>query len=157
MEILKADKRHIPDIVFLNAFVQRIHAAQHPEVFKPVGNEKEVARFFNNVLGRDENHMFIAFDERTPVGYLWATLDLRPENPFKYQLKQVYIHHLAVHEEYRHQHIGKALFKEIQNLANQNDIKHFALDTWAFNKDAHLFFEKLGFVTYRIDMWKKTE
>ena len=155
MDIIKADKRHIPDIVFLNAFVQRIHAEQYPEIFKPVGNDEALTRFFKNLLKKGQNYIFLAYIERTPVGYIWITLDLRPENPFTYERKEAHLHHVAVHEEYRQQNIGKALFNEIRSFANQYGIQHFVLTTWAFNKDAHLFFEKLGFVSYRLNMWKK--
>jgi len=72
-----------------------------------------------------------------------------------YGRRQVCIHQIAVHEKHRKLNIGKALFNEIKNLATNEGIDHFELDSWAFNTNAHIFFKKMGFETYKIKMWCK--
>ena len=155
MKITEATKNNIPDIITLNSFVQKMHAYHYPDVFKSTVDEKEMASFFDGVLEKKENYILLAFKENKAVGYLWATFQHKSENPFKLERKQFYIHQVAVHEQYRNQNIGQALFSKLESIAKENGINNFALDSWAFNKDAHRFFEKLGFVTYNINMWKK--
>jgi len=157
MNIIKATKKEIPDIVFLNSYVQKIHVEKHPDIFKPVGNEDDLKKFFDMVLNKENNCILLGYIGSTPVGYLWATFELKPDNPFKHEIKRVYIHHIAVHERFRRQDIGKSLFRELQGIAGEKGIQSFALDTWAFNKDAQSFFEELGFVTYGVKMWKRDE
>jgi GNAT superfamily N-acetyltransferase len=53
------------------------------------------------------------------------------------------------------QGIGHALFRKLESLAKEKGINQFALDTWAFNKNAQRFFKNLGFVTYNLNMWRK--
>jgi ribosomal protein S18 acetylase RimI-like enzyme len=155
VKIKKATPDEIPDIVFLNSFVQGIHVEQYPDIFKPLGNHKEITKFFEFVLSKEQNCLLLAYMENTPVGYLWAAFEQKPENPFIYEQNQVYIHHIAVHDQYRCQGVGQALFRELERIAKEKGINQFALDTWEFNKNAQKFFEKLGFVTYNLKMWRK--
>jgi hypothetical protein len=66
MDIIKTKKQEIPDIVYLNSFVQKIHAEKHPDIFKPVGNDDALNKFFDSILSKETN-----------VGYLWAAFGLR--------------------------------------------------------------------------------
>ncbi|MCP4622412.1 MAG: GNAT family N-acetyltransferase [bacterium] len=155
MKIVKASNNEIPDIIQLNSFVQKIHCEEHPDIFKPVGNDADVSHFFNYIISQENNYLFIAYQNETAVGYAWASLENKPGFALKYGRRQAYIHQIAVHEKYRKQNIGKTLFNEIKSLAANEGIDHFELDSWAFNTDAHVFFKKMGFETYNIKMWRK--
>jgi len=155
MKIIKATKSNIPDIIFLNSFVQKIHTINHPDVFKPPANGSDIERFFEQILEKENNYILIAYKGNKALGYIWAELQHKPENPFKYEQKRLYINHVSVHKESRGQGIGKALFDEIETIAKQNGITNFALDSWEFNEDTHKIFKKLGFSIYNINMWKK--
>lgn len=157
MDIIKAKKKDIPDIIFLNSFVQKIHFEKHPDIFKPVGNKDDLNGFFDSILSEEANCILVAYIEGTPVGYLWAAFESKPGNPLKYERRQVYIHQVVVHEGFRRQQIGKALFSEIQRIATRKGISHFALDTWAFNKNAQRFFKYLGFEIYNLKLWRNDE
>jgi len=155
MNIIKATINEIPDIVRLNSFVQKIHHNKFPEIFKPIGNDAEVQRFFESVIRKEDNYIFIAYIEDAPVGYSWVALETKPDSVLKYGREQVYVHQIAVHDNFRRQHIGKALFDQIIKLAKHQRIDLIEVDTWAFNTNAYKFFEKLGFETYNIKMWQK--
>lgn len=157
IKIIRATNKEIPDIVHLNAFVQKIHHQKHPDIFKPIGNDSDVKDFFKCIISKENNYLFLAYMETVPVGYSWVTLEDRYEYALKYGRKQVYIHQIAVHEKYRQQHIGQTLFDKIKILAKKEDISHFELDFWAFNTEAHIFFKKMGFETYNIKMWRKSK
>ena len=155
MNIIKATKKEVPDIVFLNSYVQKVHVEKHPDIFKPVGKTDDLKKFFDIVLSKEDNCILVGYIDSTPVGYVWATFDLEPDNPFNYEIKRVHIHHMAVHEKFRRQHIGKLLFRELQSIAREKGIRDFTLDTWAFNKVALSFFNQLGFATYGVKMWRR--
>lgn len=154
MDIIKATMENIPDIVFLNAFVQKIHHDEHPDIFKPATADAAMHDYFEMILANDKNIILMAYDNGNPLGYLWATFLHRPDNPLTYERDQVYITHVAVHEDFRRRHIGETLFAELERIADQVGICHFGLDTWTFNTEAHRFFEKMGFETYNFKMWK---
>jgi ribosomal protein S18 acetylase RimI-like enzyme len=156
MKIIQATNKEITDIVRLNVFVQEIHYQNHPDIFKPIGNDGDVKDLFKWIISKENNYLFLAYKEAIPVGYSWVTFEDRPEFALKYGRKQAYIHQIAVHKNYRQQHIGQALFDEIEILAKKEGISHFELDSWAFNTDAHVFFKKMGFETYNIKMWRKS-
>lgn len=155
MKIVNACVTEIPDIVRLNSFVQRIHHDKFPDVFKPVNDDIATNKFFEYILKKENNVLLVAYDADRPVGYAWVELESKPEFPLKYGREQAYIHQIAVHEDFRKQHVGTSLFNEIKKLAKNKGIDHFELDSWAFNTDAHKFFERLGFETYNVKMWRK--
>lgn len=157
VNIIKAKNKDIPDIVFLNSFVQKIHFEKYPDIFKPVGNGEDLNKFFESILSKETNCILIAYIEGKPVGYLWAAFQNKPDSPLTYERRQVYIHHVAVHEQFRRQNIGTVLFKEIQSIARQEGYSHFAVDTWSFNRNAQRFIKRLGFETYNIKMWQNDE
>jgi shikimate dehydrogenase len=157
MEIIRATQENIPDIIFLNSFVQRIHRDQHPDRFRaPDDVKRDAFEFFDAILRKEENRVLVAYKDKEPVGYVWVTIDVIPENPFKNARKQMYIHQIIVHSDYRRQSIGTALFSEAENIAKLDGIKHFELDSWVFNTEAHEFFKRLGFETFNIRMWRDT-
>ena len=69
MDIIKATKKEIPDIVFLNSFVQKIHVEKHPDIFKPVGNDDDLKKFFGFILLKEESCILLAYI----VAHLLAT------------------------------------------------------------------------------------
>ena len=155
MKIIKATKSNIPEIILLNSFVQKIHVNHYPDIFKSSSDKNDITHFYNGILEKEENYILVAFKADEAIGYLWAEFQQKPENPFKYEQKQVYIHQIAVHEQYRNQKVGYALFNKIEAIAKQNKINNFALDSWIFNTDAHSFFRQIGYETYKINMWKR--
>jgi GNAT superfamily N-acetyltransferase len=56
----------------------------------------------------------------------------------------------------RCQGVGHALLGELERLAKESGINQYALDSWTFDENTHRFFEKLGFITYNMNMRRKT-
>jgi len=154
MKIIKATEKDIPDLVFLNSFVQGIHADHYPKVFKSEPCKQELTHLFQTVIEDEKSIVFVAIKEEKLIGYLWATFGKNRKNPFKYEQMQVYIHHVVVQDEYRKQGIGSELFSTIEKFARKKGILRIALDTWTFNENAHCFFEKHGYTVYKTSMQK---
>jgi ribosomal protein S18 acetylase RimI-like enzyme len=156
MEIQKANLEHVSEIVLLNDAVQKMHADQHPEVFKYPTDAAEMEKFFCDVISSDENFIFMARISNRAVGYIWAAVQQKTETIFKYAQKSIHIHQLSVETEYRRRGVGRGLMDAVGNLARENGTNEFLLDSWEFNKEGHRFFEQLGFSCFKINMWRKT-
>ena len=157
VRIVQATQENIQDLVELNGFVQGLHHARHPDIFKPSANKDEVAGFFRKQLRVEANHFFLACFESKAAGYIWAAVHNMPESAFKYARRELYIHQIAVHPEFRREGVGSALIKAVDSLAEQEGIRHIELDSWAFNTDAHAFFQRHGFEMCNLRMWRKLE
>ncbi len=157
MDIKLASTKDIKDLILLNSFVQQIHFDKYPTHFKPVESvQREASGFFEYLINAKNNYLFIALKDKKSVGYIWFTLDDIKENPFKRARKQLYIHQIVVHNQHRHQSVGKLLMSQTNKIAQQNDISHIEIDSWSFNNEAHEFFKKFGFETYNLKMWRET-
>ena len=156
MKILKAKLEHVGEIVLLNDDAQKIHAEHHPEVFKYPTDAVEMERFFRDIILADDNFIFLAKISEQAVGYVWGTIQRRPENVFKHSQEWIYIHQLSVEPDYRRKGVGRRLLHAVDNVARENGISKFVLDSWEFNKESHAFFEQLGFSCFNINMWRET-
>ena len=156
MEILKAKLEHVGEIALLNDAVQRLHDEHHSEVFKYPTDIAEVERFFRDRISDDDSSIFMAWILGQAVGYVWCAIERRHENAFKHGQERIYIHQLSVEPEYRREGVAIKLMHAVENMARENGISRFALDSWEFNKDAHAFFEQLGFSRFNINMWRET-
>jgi len=157
MKILQAKPEHAGEIGRLNDAVQKMHAEHHPDVFKYPTDAAEMERFFHDRMSADDNFIFVAMLAGHAVGYVWCAIELKKENVFKYGQRRVYIHQLSVEPQCRRKGVGRELMVAVASLARRNDIGRFALDSWAFNKEAHDFFEQLGFLRFNINMWREAE
>ena len=155
MNIIKAEIEHAGEISRLNAAVQKMHAEHHPDVFKYPVDGTELEEFFRDQLSRDDTCMFLAIVDHLAVGYVWCEIQIREENAFKYGQKRIYIHQISVQPQFRNKEVGRKLMLEVENLAIRNGIDNIALDSWEFNKEAHSFFEQLGFSPFNVMFWKK--
>ena len=156
MKILKAKLEHVGEIVLLNDAAQKIHAEHHPEVFKYPTDAVEMERFFRDIILADDNFIFLAKISEQDVGYVWGTIQRRPENVFKHSQEWIYIHQLSVEPDYRRKGVGRRLLHAVDNVARENGISKFVLDSWEFNKESHNFFEQLGYSCFKINMWRET-
>ena len=154
MEILKATPEHVDEIARLNDPVQKMHAENHPGVFKYPTDVSKIKAFFLEQITVQGNSIFIATDSVRAIGYVWCTVQRRRENPFKYGQDRIYIHQISVDPEHHRKGVGRRLMQAVEGLAREEDIHYFAVDTWEFNREAHAFFEQHGFSRYNVKMWR---
>jgi len=155
MEIRRATQAHVPAIASLNNTVQRMHAEEHPHIFKYPTDPAEMEAFFAQKVDQEGNLVFVAVPEDGEIaGYIWAAIEYRSENPFKFARGVMYIHQIAVAPEQRRSGAGSGLIRRVEECAHEHRLQTLALDSWMFNMGAHEFFRTLGFTEYRVDMWK---
>lgn len=155
MEVRKVTKDDIHLVVSLNDTVQRIHAEEHPHIFKYPTDPSEMGLFFSQVVDRENDILLLAVTESgEAVGYVWAVVNCAPENPFKFERRIMYINQIAVAPTHRSLGVGRMLIQRIEEYARELKLHRIDLDSWMFNLEAHTFFEKLGFAKYSADFWK---
>jgi GNAT superfamily N-acetyltransferase len=134
--------------------VQRLHADAIPRLFKPPGDATLFADDFRErILSDQDSHAFIAEVDGAAAGYVVAIIIRRPETPYNYALKAVHIDQIAVRPAYQRGGCGRALIQAVFDLARNEGIERVNLNTWAFNHQAHTFFQRLGFefTVHRMD------
>lgn len=154
MEIRKANPEDIPTLSRLNVAVQQLHAEGQPDFFKMPEDENFAIPFFEMIMANENTYIFILEDEGEALGYIVMRVIRREENPFMYARNQLFIDQITVEPDHQGKGCGVALIEKSMALAEELGLNQVVLDTWHFNTDAHRFFEKQGFETFELMMWK---
>lgn len=134
--------------------VQRLHAENHPGIFKIPKNTDFAAVFFEDMLADPQVVVYVAEENGQALGYILCKLMERAENPFTYTMRYLLIDQISVRPEAHRKGVGAALIERAVTLAGELDLPHIQLDSWGFNTNAHVFFEKLGFEKFNHRFWR---
>lgn len=148
MKIRKATLKDAKIIAELNMHVQQVHADALPDIFKPAVVDEEMIELNHERLADNETTTFIVEDEGIPVGYIYALVRHRPENPFSYARDYVHVDAMSVNPEYYGTDVADQLMQAVIDLARANNTSRIILDVWDFNTRAKRFYEKQGFSTF---------
>ena len=152
MNIRNANIEDLEIFLNLNAEVQSLHAKAWPEIFKPTSEVSLTDEDFKRMLSNPLINIYIAESGNSSLGYCYTQIIERPENPYKFASKKLYINHLAVRSHERGKGIGSALIKHAISKAKESDITVVELDSWTFNQKAIDFFLSFGFKIYNVNM-----
>ncbi len=140
----------------LNRDVQQLHAEAWPSFFREATNQAEVAQWFETIIRKSENRVYIGEVDGAAVGYIHCEVTRRPQNPYNVPRNFVYIHAISVKPTHRKKGCGRQLMQKAVELARSEGIDQVMLDTWSFNTTAKKFFAGLGYVVFnerlRIDV-----
>ena len=125
--------------------VQILHARHHPEFFKMPKSDDFAVTFFDEMLADPTVTIYIAEEDAQALGYIFCKLFERPETPFTYANRFLNIEHISVSLAARQHGVGSALMDRAERLANDLRVTKIQLNSWDFNTNAHIFFEKFGF------------
>lgn len=154
MDIRKAVLADKSTLSALCMDVQRIHAENHPGIFKMPQNDDFAAAFFEDMLADPQVVVYVAEDNGQALGYILCKSMERGENPFTYTMRYLLIDQISVRPEAREKGVGTALIRQAEILARELELSQIQLDSWAFNTNAHAFFEKLGFEKFNHRFWR---
>jgi ribosomal protein S18 acetylase RimI-like enzyme len=143
-------------LIRLHAQVQRLHAQVYPADFKSSTDEGEVRNFLASVMRRTDHTILLAQVDGAVVGYAWFEIQNRPETPFTWPRKTVFLHHICVDSGHRRMGVGSALITRVEERALGTGIGELALDMWSLNAAAERFFKSCGLKTYRLFLRKQT-
>jgi shikimate dehydrogenase len=143
-------------LISLNAQLQRLHAQVYPTDFKSLTDEGDVRDFLASVMRQTDHTILLAQVDGAVVGYAWFEIQHRPQTPFTWPGKRVFLHHICVYSGHRRLGVGSALITRVEERALAGGIGEFALDMWALNDTAQAFFKSCGLKTYRLFLRKQT-
>jgi ribosomal protein S18 acetylase RimI-like enzyme len=155
VDLRSATDTDIDAIVRLNAAVQRLHADLYPHDFKSFVDTAQARAFFATLVGDAGQEIGIAELDGAPAGYIWFEVRARPETPFTFGRRLIYIHHLSVSSKVRRCGIASALLGFAEQHAAREGIIDIVLDVWSANLGARRFFKASGFRTYNLLMRKQ--
>lgn len=154
--IRNAGDADLDALIRLKAQVQRVHAQVYPADFKSLTYEGEVRNFLASLMHRTDHTFLLAQPDDAVVGYAWFEIQDRPQTPFTWAKRRVFLHHICVDSGHRRLGVGSALISRVEERALAAGIGEFALDMWSLNDTAQAFFKSCGMETYRLFMRKQT-
>jgi ribosomal protein S18 acetylase RimI-like enzyme len=142
--IRAATETDLPALVRLNAMVQDLHARSLPAHFKLPG-EAGPADWFRKILAESATAIWVAEEDQSVVGYLFAQEVQKEENWLRPSQRVFLLEHLAVASEFRRKGIGHALVSRYFAEAKERGIARTEVVHWCCNEAAGCFFRKHGF------------
>jgi len=137
--------------------VQRLHAENHPDIFKMSQNDDFAVAFFDEALIDPLTRIFIAEEDGKALGCVLCKLTEREENPFTVAMRYLLVDQISVQPEAQGKGIGKALIEQAEVLARELNASQIQLHSWGFNTSAHTFFEKMGFEKFSYRFWHQIQ
>lgn len=147
MNIRRAEKKDIPQIIELLGQVLQIHADIRPDIFIP-GTTKYTNDELEQMIKDEMKPIYVAVNENDMcVGYAFCQLKEQPFLNNMVQFKSLFIDDLCVDKSTRGQHIGEQLFEYVKSEAKRMGCYEVTLNVWAGNTSAEKFYEKMGLKT----------
>ena len=147
MNIRRAEKKDIPQIIELLGQVLQIHADIIPDIFIP-GTTKYTNDELEQMIKDEMKPIYVAVNENDMcVGYAFCQLKEQPFSNNMVQFKSLFIDDLCVDKSTRGQHIGEQLFEYVKSEAKRMGCYEVTLNVWAGNTSAEKFYEKMGLKT----------
>src|SRR5438477_2853132 len=152
MVIRKAERRDLEALGTLGAMLIRTHYAFDQQRFlKPVERaESGYASFLGSVLDNPDACIFVAEEDSTIIGYVFAALE--PLSWKELRGPAGFIHDLAVIAERRCEGVGTKLIETAIDWFREHGAPRVVLGTAAANETAHTLFRRLGFRDTMVEM-----
>lgn len=151
--IRKAKEQDINAINKLLYEVHKVHSDVRADLFK-AGAKKYTDEELKNIIKNEKTPIFVAEKNNEILGYVFCIYQQFINNNNMTDVKTLYIDDLCVDKLARGQHIGKMLYDYVIRFARENGFYNVTLNVWADNKNALMFYEKLGLKTQKICMEK---
>ena len=155
VRIRDAGPSDLDALVGLNDQIQQQHAQQYPDQFVFPTVPADVRRFFETLIGQDDQRVLAADTGGPAIGYLWYEIRRKSASPFKPPGMRFHIHHVCVAQAARRTGVGAALFAQVEAQAAAAGAPEIVLDTWVQNDAGQAFFKSKGFAPRRIEFSKR--
>ena len=154
MQIRRAESKDIEGIMKLLVQVNNVHSEGRPDLFIK-DKTKYTAEELTKILQDDNTPVFLAVDEDEHIlGYCFGVFQSHIEDNNFPDIVTYYIDDLCVDEQYRGQHVGKALYDYVIDFARESGCYNVTLNVWEKNESAKRFYEKCGLQTQKIGLEK---
>lgn len=138
----------------LNAHVHESHVRAEPGLYRPTDVD-ELVDWFAQRLANPDVAAFIASANETPIGYAVTTYARLPASPFSPARERLALDELAVIRDRRRQGIGRVLIHAAEQRAVALGLGGLQLDVRAWNTEALLFYEALGYTPVQLRLERR--
>lgn len=142
-----------PRIAELAQEVQTLHAAALPATFKPANADTFPPDVIRERMATPDHRFWVAVDGDDVVGYVYATVQLDPESPWRYATTIVMLDQMCVTARCRRRGVGRALVNAVHALAADVGAREVRLNVWTFNEAARAFYRRCGFEPMHERLW----
>lgn len=152
MNIRFAEEQDIPRLGDLLLQVCRVHHEGRPDLFR-AGGRKYDDEELRGLLRDPERPILVALDEKETVqGYAFCVLQRHEGEGSFNDMTTLYLDDLCVDEASRGQHIGKALYEAVLDMARKRGCYNVTLNVWSCNTSAMRFYESCGLKPQKVGM-----
>ncbi len=132
----------------LRKAVNDLHVAGRPDIFKP-GFDAELRDHICTIQNDPDQKIIVCERDSIICGFAVLHHIVRPQTPFMFVRDYLDIDEFCVDETYRRTGVGTELIDFVRTYAMESGFDRIELNMWEFNRDALLFYESVGFQTYR--------
>ena len=145
IEITKATKTDIPDILRLLHQVLEVHHNGRPDIFK-TGATKYTEGELEELLRDEKRPVLVAKSGIRMLGYAFCVIKVTENDNILEDMKTLYIDDLCVDECERGTGVGRALYEHVKAYAKEIGCYNLTLNVWECNKGARRFYEAMGLI-----------
>ena len=142
MQIVPAQKRHIPGMIRLLRQVGAIHGQGRPELFRADALKYNEAQL--EALLRDETSPIFIAEDGDVLGYCFCQTVEVPGNACVQARRELYIDDLCVDSAARGRGVGEKLYRHVCAWAKAQGFDYITLHVWDFPGSAEPFYRKMG-------------
>ena len=145
IEITKATKSDIPDILRLLHQVLEVHHNGRPDIFK-TGATKYTEGELEKLLCDEKRPVLVAKSGIRMLGYAFCVIKVTENDNILEDMKTLYIDDLCVDECERGTGVGRALYEHVKAYAKEIGCYNLTLNVWECNEGAKRFYEAMGLI-----------
>ena len=145
IEITKATKTDIPDILRLLHQVLEVHHTGRPDIFK-AGATKYTECELEELLCDEKRPVLVAKSGIRMLGYAFCVIKVTENDNILEDMKTLYIDDLCVDECERGTGVGRALYEHVKAYAKEIGCYNLTLNVWECNEGAKRFYEAMGLI-----------
>ena len=152
MNIRPAQESDIPRLGDLLLQVCRVHNQGRPDLFR-AGGRKYDDEELRRLLKDPDRPILVAEDENGWVsGYAFCVYQYHKGEGSFNDITTLYLDDLCVDETSRGQHVGRALYQAVLDLARRTGCYNVTLNVWSCNESAMRFYENCGLKPQKVGM-----
>lgn len=151
--IRKANKEDYKEIHELVMEVHKTHVENRSDIYKDI-DPLDINTFKEELLNANNIYLVAEYNKEI-LGICFAELKNVLDNKIMKERKIINISDICVKKENQKKGIGKKLYKEILNLAEELRADSIELMVWGFNNNAISFYKSIGMQIKSIRFEKK--
>ena len=145
MRIRQALPEDYENLLPLFEEVDAHHRVHLPLLFKEPGIQARDRAYYQSVLDSKDYHVLVGELDGTLVGLVVVIIKDTPDIPILVPRRFAVIDTIVVCKDLRQKGIGKQLMQAVCDHARKQGATSVELNVFAFNQDAQLFYEHLGY------------